>query len=85
MAEPAHRPLARTQRLAGWAYFGLEAMIFGGLLAAFAGWRTGALILLAGLGGTFGIHLTVGIAGYRESMRRPWPAVRALDDDDDDW
>jgi hypothetical protein len=30
-------------------------------------------------------HLGIGLYGYREAMRRQWPVVGPLPDEDDDW
>jgi hypothetical protein len=32
-----------------------------------------------------GGHLLMGVSEYRRVMRRPWPNVSPLEDDDDDW
>ena len=47
--------------------------------------RLGALLLLAGVLGTSAARLAAIVIGYRQTMRRPWPKVRPLEDDDDDW
>ena len=57
-------------------------LIVGGYCAAF-GWRPGAYLLLTALLGLIGGHLVMGITEYRRIMRRPWPQVAPLDDDDD--
>lgn len=73
-------PLAR--------FFGLADSIFTllivvGALAAIGGWLSGIYLALAGFGGHLMGHLIVGVVGYRDVMRRPWPKVPPLDDDDD--
>jgi hypothetical protein len=61
-----------------------SALLVAGALTAFF-WRPGVILLLTGVGGVFAAQLVVGAAAYRTAMRRPWPAVRPLDDDEDDW
>jgi hypothetical protein len=41
--------------------------------------------MLAGVIGLFATRLGVGIVSYRQTMRRPWPKVPPVEDDDDDW
>jgi hypothetical protein len=60
----------------------LLAMMVGMYGAAF-GWRPGAYVLLTALLGQLVGHLAMGITEYRRVMRRPWPEVAALEDDDD--
>jgi hypothetical protein len=47
------------------------------------GWRVGAFLMLAGVCGNVAGHLLMGITEYRRVMRRPWPKVRPLEDDDE--
>jgi hypothetical protein len=70
-------------RLVGAADSLFTLLILVGALAAIAGWLPGIYLALAGFFGYLADHLIVGVAGYREVMRRPWPKVRPLDDDDD--
>lgn len=53
-----------------------------GFYGALLGWRGGAFIALAGVCGSIGGHLVVGVSAYRSVMRRPWPDVAPLVDDD---
>jgi hypothetical protein len=53
-----------------------------GTLAALAGQRWGAYLLIANLAVQIGFHLIVGMRAYREVMTRPWPKVAPLNDDD---
>ena len=62
---------------------GFDALLVGGAVLAAASSRLGALALLVAFGGTLGVHLAVGVWGYRRVMSRPWPAVAPLTDDDD--
>jgi hypothetical protein len=55
------------------------------MVAAVAGSRVGAYLMLGALGGTISVHLVVGVIGYRRAMARPWPRVSPLDDEDDVW
>ena len=57
----------------------LIAGFYGGLL----GWRAGGFLMLAAVCGMIGGHLLTGASVYRRVMRRPWPNVPPLDDDDD--
>lgn len=59
------------------------AGILAGFLTAIAGWRIGAFVMLGAVCLDFTWHLAAGIAGYRSVMRRPWPKVAPLDDDDE--
>jgi hypothetical protein len=52
--------------------------------AVFVGWRPGAIIAVAALAATVLIHVVNGVIEYRRVMRRPWPEVDPLRDDDDD-
>jgi hypothetical protein len=60
----------------------LVLLVVGGYSAVF-GWRPGGFLMLAGVCGMIGGHLVVGVVEYRRTMRRPWPAVSPLDDEDD--
>jgi hypothetical protein len=40
--------------------------------------------MLAGVIGYVGMHLVRGVVHYRRTMRRPWPRVPPIEDDDDD-
>ena len=72
----------------------------GHTLRARAGNRNGPNGLFrerAGAGGGYGedmsalghlerlTHLAVGIVDYRQAMRRPWPKVSPVEDEDDEW
>jgi hypothetical protein len=61
------------------------AVLLAGMVAAVAGSRVGAYLMLGALGGTISVHLVVGVIGYRRAMARPWPRVSPLDDEDDVW
>ncbi len=72
-------PPLRLWRIVG--ILDMPAFIVGGL-AALAGHRWGAYVLVANLVVQIGFHLIVGWWAYREVMTRPWPKVAPLDDDD---
>ena len=74
-------PTIRAARSAR-AFFG-ALLAVGAVSSVF--WRPGVVVLLTGFVGALIAQLVVGLAGYRAAMRRPWPAVKALDDDEDDW
>jgi len=57
----------------------LVAGAYGGALGS----RVGAFAMLAAVCCRVGGHLLVGLTEYRRTMRRPWPKVPPLDDDDD--
>jgi hypothetical protein len=59
------------------------ALLFGGLFAAMSGARVGAYVLLAGLAVQLGCDLGLGVLSYRSTIRRPWPKVAPIVDDDD--
>jgi hypothetical protein len=60
-------------------------VMVGGLYVGFF-WHPAAFIALAGLIGQLVMHHVIGIVSYRSSMRRPWPHVAPLtNDDEDDW
>jgi hypothetical protein len=58
-------------------------LLVGGGYAAVLGWRRGAFLMLAAVCGTIAGHLVIGVSEYRRIMRRPWPKVPLLDDEDD--
>jgi hypothetical protein len=62
--------------------FATVALVFV-VAAALFDWALGAVIALAAVAVTGAIHIGVGIWSYRTVMRRPWPEVRPLPDDDD--
>jgi len=54
----------------------------GAVAAAISSDRTAATLLLVGFVGLIVAQLIVGIAGYRRAMRREWPTVPPVTDDD---
>jgi hypothetical protein len=59
----------------------LPWLLVGGIAAA-AGERWGAYVLVAQIVFQVAAHLLVGGANYRRVMARPWPQVAAVPDDD---
>jgi hypothetical protein len=47
------------------------------------GWRGGAFLMLTGVCGNLVGHLLIGVTEYRRIMRRPWPEVPPIDDEDE--
>jgi hypothetical protein len=45
----------------------------------------GLFLIVAGLGGSFATGLVFIVIAYRKEMRRPWPKVPPIEDEDDDW
>ena len=72
-------PLLRLWQMVG--IVDMPAYLVGGI-AAVAGHRWGAYVLIANLVVQIASHLIVGRSAYREVMTRPWPKVAPLDDDD---
>jgi hypothetical protein len=54
-----------------------------GLYGAAAGWRPGGFLMITALLGYIATHLLIGVTEYRRVMRRPWPEVAPLEDDDE--
>jgi hypothetical protein len=69
----------RLWRLVGT--LNMPLFIVGGL-AAVAGHRWGAYVLVTNLIVQIGFHLIIGGWAYHDVMTRPWPKVTPLDDDD---
>jgi hypothetical protein len=59
----------------------LPAFLIGGL-AAIAGHRWGAYVLIGNLVVQIGSHLVLGWRAYRDVMTREWPKVAPRDDED---
>jgi hypothetical protein len=58
-------------------------MLVGGIGAALVGWRPGAFVAIAGALLMFAEQLVFSGWHYRRTMRRPWPKVTPIEDDDD--
>ncbi len=76
---PVSRIVIAVARLSPIWMVCLIVGFYGGLL----GWRGGAFLMLTAVVGSISCHLVIGITSYRSVMRRPWPKVAPLDDDDD--
>jgi hypothetical protein len=78
-------PPTRLDYVRAWSDLGLFlALALGVVAAVFVGWRIGAIIAVAALAASVLLHVVNGAIEYRRVMRRPWPAVDPLRDDDDD-
>jgi hypothetical protein len=81
-------PLAKDESLGARHASALGSLLLGecflivGLLLLLFAPRPGVFLLLAGVSARIGSHLLLGILGYRQTMRRPWPHVRPLVEDD---
>lgn len=83
MPETMHGDGRTRYGLQGGPFSALQLLLLAGAVISAAGEDLGAVVLLAGLGAMLLGHLLVGVAGYRRVMRRPWPPVEPLPDDDD--
>jgi hypothetical protein len=63
--------------------FGFDLLLFACLPVFLFDRRLAVFLALAAVIGLFLTHLTVGVVGYRQTMRRPWPKVPPLEDDDE--
>jgi hypothetical protein len=66
-------------------YFAFVLALFAGVALLLVERRAGVFLMLAGFVGYIGMHLLLGIGSYRATMRRPWPKVPPIEDDDDEW
>jgi hypothetical protein len=75
--------------VSGWSravqgvYLGFTVVVFGGVVVVVFAPRLAAVLILAGVIGLFATRLAVGVVEYRRTMRRPWPKVPPVEDDDD--
>jgi hypothetical protein len=60
----------------------LGLLVVGAYIAVAGPSRTGGFLMLGAVVGQITTDLIVGVRGYRRVMRRPWPAVKPLSDDD---
>jgi hypothetical protein len=60
-------------------------LILVGAALALAGWRAAAWLLVGALAAVTAGHLAISAVAYRRTMRREWPRVEPLPDNDDDW
>jgi hypothetical protein len=81
-------PVAKDESLGARQASALGSLLLGecflivGLVFLLFAPRPGVFLLLAGVSARIGSHLLLGILGYRQTMRRPWPRVRPLAEDD---
>ncbi len=61
-----------------------ELVIFAGVASVLFARRLAVVLILAGFLGYTGAHLAMGVVHYRETMRRAWPKVSPVEDDDDE-
>jgi len=73
------------ERVLAYADVGFVVVLVGGAYAAALGWRPGIFYMLAAFGGPVVGHVVQGVASYRRVMAAPWPGVRPLSPDEDDW
>jgi hypothetical protein len=62
----------------------LVALVVGSC-AALLGHRWGAYVAVGAVVVRFWFYLVGAILAYRATMRRPWPKVAPLEDEDEDW
>lgn len=74
-------PFALTWR---WATALSTVLIGTGALVATVGVRTWAWVTVAGFAFAVVAHVAIAVVAFRRTMRRPWPQVAPLTDDDGD-
>jgi hypothetical protein len=83
-AEPSELEIRPWMRLASWGYFLLVLLLYGSVAAGFVlESRLAVFVALAAFTATLTVHLVVSILEYRRTMRREWPKVEPIADDDD--
>ncbi|MDP9491910.1 MAG: hypothetical protein M3P42_06885 [Actinomycetota bacterium] len=66
------------------AYYLLFLVLYGSMFVGFAfESRVAAFVVVGALVATLIVHIAVALLNYRHVMRREWPTVEPLDDDDD--
>ena len=80
-------PPRRDRLDALWQVLGtvVTGAIVIGAFGALAGWSPAAWILVAVVAAAVVGHVVISVRRYRQIMRRPWPKVTPLPDDDDEW
>jgi hypothetical protein len=66
----------------GWLDLVFTGALIVGMFLLAAEWRPAAVLVVGALGGLIAGHLALGAVAYRRVMRRPWPQVAPLQDDD---
>ena len=75
---------SRLDRFWARALLVADVLLVGGaVVAVTTGATLAAVLLVAVMLGRIATDLVVGLIGYRNAMRRPWPRVEPLVDDDD--
>ncbi len=70
-------------RLAASGYYLLFFVLYASMFVGFAfESRVAAFLVVGALVGTLAVHIAVALLNYRHVMRREWPKVEPLDDDD---
>jgi hypothetical protein len=64
-------------------YAALWLLMLAGIYTSILGHRLGAWVFILGVIGHLALDLTVALVGYSDVMKRPWPKVAPLDDEDD--
>ena len=75
--------LVLRQRSVMWPYGLALGLSLTGLVLALRESDAGGVLLIAGLLIQVGTDFAIGLRRYRETMRRPWPQVAPIVDDDD--
>jgi hypothetical protein len=71
-------------RLVVAAYYLLFLVLYGSMFVGFAfESRVAAFLVVGALVATLIVHIAVALLNYRHVMRREWPKVEPLADDDD--
>jgi hypothetical protein len=74
---------ALGHRMQIWPQAATLVLLLVGLIVALNGSSAGAVVLIAGFALQIGTDIGVGVHRYHETMRRPWPQVAPVVDDDD--
>jgi hypothetical protein len=83
-AEPSGLEIRLWMRLAALGYFLLFVLLYGSVAAGFVFESRGAVfVALGAFIARLAVHLVVSIFEYRRLMRREWPKVEPITDDDD--
>jgi hypothetical protein len=83
-AEPSEFEIRPWMRLAQLGYLLLFLLLYGSVAAGFLlESRAAAFVALTALAATLAVHLVISIVAYRRTMRREWPRVEPITDDDD--
>jgi hypothetical protein len=82
--EPTESELGLGLKIAAYAEFPLFFALYGSMILGFAfASRLAALVALVAFTVTLAVHIGMSAVYYRQVMRREWPKVAPLADDDD--